>query len=137
MNHSRHRAAVLFILAWVVTLHQWVPMLLVVVFVSWVVAHTWLEGPRGQLFIGRWQRAWPPPTLVLIPLFAVGTLVLGASDLPIVAKILPVALSTLALSMMLFGNKIAFTVTAVRPDRGKFVSWIVRRLALGYGERRS
>jgi hypothetical protein len=110
MNQHRHGAAVLFILAWVFALHRWVPMLLVIAFVSWVIAHKWLEGTRGQLFIRRWQRAWPPPTLMLLPVFAVGTLALGVSDLPLVAKVLPVALSTLALAMMLVGNKLPFTV---------------------------
>jgi hypothetical protein len=86
-----------------------VPLLLVVAFVSWVIAHKWLEGTRGQLVLRRWQRAWPPPTLVLLPVLAVGTLALAVSDLPMVAKVLPVALSTLALAMMLVGNKMAFT----------------------------
>jgi hypothetical protein len=99
----RHRAALLFILAWVCRLHQWAPLLIVVVFVAWVVAHTWLEGARGELFIRRWRRAWPPRALVLIPLLAIGTLALGLSELPVMAKVLPLALSTFALASAVRG----------------------------------
>lgn len=105
MNMQRRRAAaVLLILSWVLRLHPWVPALLVGMFVSWVLLHTRLEGDLGGALVRVWRRAWPPGTLVLIPLLVGSTLVFWTSDVPITAKVLPVALALLGLSTILLGS---------------------------------
>jgi len=116
VNGERHRrrAAVLLILAWVLRLHPWVPALLVGGLVSWVILHKRLEGDLGEALARRWRRAWPPGTLVLIPLLFASTLVFWISDVPIMVKLLPVALSMLGLSTILLGN--AWTFVA-HPER--------------------
>ena len=119
-EQRRRRAAVLLIVAWVLRLHPWVPALLVGGFVSWVILHKRLEGDLGEALVRLWRRAWPPGTLVLIPLLFASTLVFGISDVPITAKVLPVALGLLGLSTILLGN--AWTFFA-HPER----FWIARK----------
>lgn len=102
-EQGRRRAAVLLIAAWVLALHPWVPALLVSGCVSWVVFHKRLEGDLGVSLARSWRRAWPPGTFVLIPLLVASTIVFWLSDVPIMAKVLPVALSLLGLSMVLLG----------------------------------
>lgn len=103
-EQRRRRAAVLLILAWVLRLHPWVPALLVGGFVSWVILHKRLEGDLGVALVRLWRRAWPPGTLVLISLLFASTLMFWISDVPITAKVLPVALSMLGLATILLGN---------------------------------
>jgi len=100
----RRAAAALLILSWVLWLHSWVPALLIGVFVSWVLLHTRLEGDLGETLVRAWRRAWPPGTLVLIPLLVGSALVFWISDVPITAKVLPVALALLGLSTILLGS---------------------------------
>jgi len=100
----RRAAAALLILSWVLWLHSWVPALLIGVFVSWVLLHTRLEGDLGETLVRAWRRAWPRGTLVLITLLVGSALVFWISDVPITAKVLPVALALLALSTILLGS---------------------------------
>ncbi len=100
----RRAAAALLVLSWVLWLHPWVPALLIGVFVSWVLLHTRLEGDLGETLVRVWRRAWPPGTLVLIPLLVGSALVFWISDVPITAKVLPVALALLGLSTILLGS---------------------------------
>ena len=100
----RRAAAALVILSWVLWLHPWVPALLVGMFASWILLHTRLEGDLGGALVRVWRRAWPPGPLVLIPLLVGGALVFWISDVPITAKVLPVALALLGLSTILLGS---------------------------------
>lgn len=100
----RRRAAVLLLLAWTLALHAWVPAFLVIAFVSWVIFHKRLEGDFGDALARRWRRGWPPGRLVLILLLATSTLVIWESDARPLAKVLPVTLDILGLSMILFGR---------------------------------
>lgn len=103
-RQQRHVAAVLLIITSVVWLHQWFAALFVAAFVLWVLVHNRLEGDLGDVLLGWWRRVWPPKTLVLVPLLLAGTLVYGVSSVPIRAKIVPVALNVLALSIAVFGS---------------------------------
>jgi|SRR5688572_12840540 len=100
----RRRAAVLLILAWALALHAWIPALLAIGFVSWVILHKRLEGDFGDAVVGRWRRGWPPGPLILILLLAASTLVVWESDVRTPAKVLPVTLHILGLSMILLGG---------------------------------
>ena len=120
-ERRRRRAAVLLVLAWVLVLHQWVPALLLSAFVSWAILHKRLEGDFGHDLARRWRRAWPPGSLVLGLLLATTTLVVWDSDVRTLAKVLPVALSILGLSMILFGGWLTLfrrTITALRQAGG-------------------
>ena len=111
MSVQRRRAvAALVILAWVLWLHPWVPALLVGMCASWILLHTRLEGDLGRALVRVWRRAWPPGPLVLIPLLVGSTLAFWISDVPITAKVLPVALTLLGLSTILLGS--AWTLLA-------------------------
>jgi len=100
----RRASAALLILSWVLWLHPWVPALFVGMLVSWVLLHTRLEGDLGGALVRVWRRAWPPGPLVLIPLLVGSTLAFWISDVPITAKVLPVALALLGLSTTLLGS---------------------------------
>jgi hypothetical protein len=101
----RRRAAVLLILAWTLTLHAWIPALLATAFVSWVILHKRLEGDFGDALARRWRRGWPPGHLVLILLLATSaSLVVWESDARPLAKVLPVTLDILGLSMIVLGG---------------------------------
>ena len=103
-EQGRRRAAVLLILAWVLMLHPWVPALLVSAFVSWVILHKRLEGDFGHDLARWWRLAWPPGSLVLALLLVASIVVFWDSDVRPLAKVLPVALNILGLSMILFGG---------------------------------
>jgi hypothetical protein len=100
----RRRAAVLLILAWTLALHAWVPALLAIAFVSWVILHKRLESDFGDALARRWRRGWPPGRLVLILLLAASTSLVWESDARPLAKVLPVTLDILGLSMILLGG---------------------------------
>lgn len=103
-SHRRRRAAgVLLVLAWVFWLHRWAPALLIVAVVVWVILHTRLEAGLGDVLQRQWRRAWPPASSVLIALLVASTLAFVLNDAPTEAKILPVGLDVLALSVILFG----------------------------------
>ena len=104
-DHGRGSAGVLLVLAWAFWLHRWVPALLVVGFVAWVILHKRLEAGLGEALDRRWRRAWPPGSLVLIALLSASTLAFVLHDAPATAKILPVGLDVFALSLVLFGRR--------------------------------
>ena len=102
----RHRraAAVLFVLAWVFWLLRWGPAFLVVTFVAWLILHRRIEAGLGDVLRRQWRRAWPPGLPVLIALLVTSALTFVLYDAPTTAKVLPVALDVVALSMILFGH---------------------------------
>jgi hypothetical protein len=97
-------AAVLLVLAWALWLHRWAPALLVIGFVVWVILHNRLEAGLGEAFLCRWRRAWPPGRVILIALLAASALGFVIADAPPKAKVMPVGLDVLALSVVLFGT---------------------------------
>ena len=104
-NHQGRRAAgVLFVAGWAFWLHRWVPTLLVVTFVAWLILHHRLEGGLGDVLHRWWRRAWPPGLVVLIALLVASGLAFVLLDAPVTAKILPVGLAVVALSLTLFGH---------------------------------
>ena len=104
-DHAPWRAAgILLLCAWALWLHRWVPALLVVGFVAWVIFHRRLEAGRGDVLHRRWRLALPWGRLVLIALLSASLLAFVLADGPATAKIVPVALAVLALSMVLFGG---------------------------------
>ncbi len=109
---ARRRAAVLVILAAVLWWHAWMPAVLFVAFVAWVVLHKQFEGELGERHGHAWRRVWPPTTLVLVAAIIVGTAVYCVSDYSIEAKVLPVALNALALAMLVIRRKRAVAVHA-------------------------
>jgi hypothetical protein len=74
----------------------------VVTFVVWVIFHNRLEAGLGEALHRRWRRAWPPGPLVLIALLFASTLAFVLPDAPAKARIMPVGLDVLALSVILF-----------------------------------
>ena len=121
----RRRAAALLIAAWILVLHAWMPALLAVAFVSWVIFHRRLEGQFGDALVRRWRRAWPPGHIVLIPLMAASAFVVWDSDAPALAKVLPVSLNVLGLSMMLLGGWFAqYSRSAVGREAAGAGLWI-------------
>jgi hypothetical protein len=106
VNHHRPRGAagVLLVFAWAFWLHRWVPVLLVIGFVVWLIVHHRLEAGLGTVLQRRWQRAWPPGPVVLIALLLASAVAFVLPGAPPMAKIVPVGLDVLALSMLLFGS---------------------------------
>jgi hypothetical protein len=104
LSQPRRTAGVLLVLAWVLWLHRWVPALLVVIFVVWVILHNRLEAGLGEVLHRWWRRAWPPGPLVLSALLFASALAFVLHDAPAKAKILPVGLDVLAFSVILFGK---------------------------------
>lgn len=106
VNHHRGRrvAAVLLVLAWVVWLHRWAPAFLVVTFAVWVILHNRLEAGLGEVLDRQWRRAWPPHPVVLSALLFASTLAFVLDAGSATAKIFPVSLNVVALSMILFGT---------------------------------
>ena len=94
----------LFVLAWVFWLLRWGPAFLVVTFVAWLILHRRIEAGLGDVLRRQWRRAWPPGLPVLIALLVASALTFVLYDAPTTAKVLPVALDVLALSMVLFGH---------------------------------
>ena len=84
-------------------LQTWIPALLVVAFVTWMILHSRLEAGPGEALRRWWRRAWPPRFLVLIALLFGSALAFALYDAPAQAKILPVGLDALAASVLFFG----------------------------------
>jgi hypothetical protein len=103
LHQPRRAAAVLLVFAWAFWLHRWVPALVVVGFVIWVVLHRRLEAGLGGRLHRWWRRAWPPGPVVLVALLVASALAFVLSSAPATAKIVPVGLDVLALSMTVFG----------------------------------
>ena len=61
------------------------------------------EAGLGEMLERRWRHVWPPGLVVLIALLLASALAFGLRAAPVTAKILPVGLDVLALSMILFG----------------------------------
>ena len=104
-TEARERtASKLLIVTSVVWLHQWFPALVVAGFVLWVVLSKRLEGGLGRDVVRVWRRAWPPRTFVLLPVLLASTVAYGLAGVPVTAKVMPVALNVLALSILALGN---------------------------------
>lgn len=103
-RRGRRRAGVLLIITSVLWLHQWFPALMVVGFVVWLVIHRRLEGDLGDRLLRLWQRRWPLPAMVLVPLLIGGAVAYAIADQPLRTKLVPIALNLLGLSMVVFGN---------------------------------
>jgi hypothetical protein len=112
---ARQGAAVLVILAAVLWWHRWVPALIVVAFVAWVLLHERLEDVRGEGLRRAWRRAWPPATLVLVVLIAGGTALYAASSQALEAKIMPLALNAFAGLMVIGGIWSQLSASRRRP----------------------
>jgi hypothetical protein len=102
-HRPRRAAGVLLVFAWAFWLNRWAPALLVVGFVVWVILHHRLEAGLGEALLRRWRRAWPPRPVVLVALLVASALAFVLPDAPATAKIVPVGLDVLALSLTLFG----------------------------------
>ena len=100
--HPR-RAAVLVILAAALSWHIWVPALIVVVFLAWVLVHRWFEGPHGDRLASRWHRMWPPPAALTAAVALVGAVAYAASTASLEVKTLPIALNVLAIGVIAWG----------------------------------
>lgn len=100
----RRRASIFLVITSVLWLHDWFAALFVAFLVVWGLLHTRLEGEGGQGASRLWRRAWPPPTLVLVPLLLAGAFAYWVADVPVAAKVMPVALNVLALSVLAFGS---------------------------------
>jgi hypothetical protein len=106
VTHGRRRPgpAVLVVLAWVFWLPHWSLAFLLVTLVAWLVLHHRLEAGPGDRLGGLWRRVWPPGSLALLALLGASVLVFVLADAPATAKVVPIGLDVLALSMILFGH---------------------------------
>jgi hypothetical protein len=104
LSQHRRAAGVLLVLAWGLWFHRWVPALLVVAFVVWVILHNRLEAGLGEALQRRWRRAWPPGSLALIALLFASALAFVLDAAPAKMKIMPVGLAVLALAVILGGK---------------------------------
>lgn len=104
MSQRRRIGGVLLVLAWALWLHRWGPAFLVVTFVAWVIFHNRLEAGLGEVLHRRWRRAWPPGPVILSALLVASALAFVLPDAPAKAKIVPVGLVVLALSVIVFGK---------------------------------
>lgn len=103
-EQRKRRAAWLLILATGIFSAEWVPAVSVAAFALWVIFHRWLEGDPGEVLRRRWRRVWPPATVVLIPLVLASTFWFWVSDRSVEAKLLPIALNAVALSVIVRGG---------------------------------
>ena len=100
---ARRRAAVFVIFAAALWWLEWMPALLVLAFVAWLIVHTRFEGEYGDDLRRARQRFWPPASIVLIALIVAGTAAYGVSNRALEAKMLPIALNVVALFTLLLG----------------------------------
>ena len=111
----RRFAAVLVILAAVLWWHRWMPAVVVLAFVVWVVFHEWLESEAGAGRQRAWRRAWPPASLMLLVVIVAGTALYAGSNAALEAKILPIAFNVLAGLMVIAGICRPLSASAVAP----------------------
>ena len=111
----RRFAAVLVILAAVLWWHRWMPAVVVLAFVAWVVFHTWLESERGAGRQRAWRSAWPPASGVLLVVVVAGTALYAGSNAALEAKILPIAFNALAGLMVMAGICMPRSASRVQP----------------------
>ncbi len=97
---KRRRATILGIVAALVWFAEWVPVVVVVAFVTWALLHTRMGGRRGQAFLRRLRRVWPPAGLILVPLLLIGAWVAWVSPRPVEAKVVPVVLDVIGLAVI-------------------------------------
>ena len=97
---ARSSAAVLVILAAALWWHAWMPGAILVAFVLWAALHTRYQGARRQAFMRARARIWPPAALVLVALIVAGIAAYGLATDVIEAKVLPIALNAVALSIL-------------------------------------
>ena len=100
---ARRRAAVFVIFAAVLWWLEWMPALLVVAFVAWLIVHKRFDGEYADDLRRARQRFWPPASIVLIALIVAGTAVYYASYRALAAKMLPIALNVVALVTLILG----------------------------------
>ena len=100
---ARRRAAMFMIFAAALWWLEWMPALLVLAFVAWLIVHTRFEGEYGDDLRRARQRFWPPASIVLIALIVAGTAVYYASNRTLEAKMLPIALNVVALFTLILG----------------------------------
>ena len=100
---ARRRAAVFVIFAAVLWWLEWMPALLVLAFVAWLIVHKRFEAAYGDDLRRARQRFWPPASIVLIALIVAGTAAYGVSTRALEAKMLPIALNVVALFTLLLG----------------------------------
>ncbi len=100
-NRHQRRAAALLLVTSVLWLHEWLAALLVIGWVAWLVLHQRLEGALGDTLVRLWRRAWPPGPVVLVLLLAANALLYWVYA-PIPAKIMPIALNVLGVSIVVF-----------------------------------
>jgi hypothetical protein len=105
------RAALLVIFAAALSWHVWVPALIVVVFVAWVIVHRRFEGPNGDHLARRWDRMWPPPALLTAVVALAGAVAYAASTASLEVKTLPIALNVLAIGTIAWGALFAKPVS--------------------------
>jgi hypothetical protein len=102
-DRRQRRAATLLLVTSVLWLHQWLPALLVAVWVSWLILHKRLEGDLGEALVRLWRRTWPPHTVVLVPLLTANALAYWVYA-PVPGGVMPFTLNLLGLSLLLFGD---------------------------------
>ena len=100
---ARRRAAVFVIFAAVLWWLEWMPALLVLAFVAWLIVHTRFEGEYRDDIRRIRQRHWPPASVVLVAAIVAGTAVYGVSSRALDAKLLPIALNVVALFTLVLG----------------------------------
>src|SRR2546425_421798 len=111
---ARRRAAMFVIFAAVLWWLEWMPALLVLAFVAWLIVHKRLEAAYGDDLRRVRQRFWPPASIVLIALIVAGTAAYGVSSRALEAKMLPIALNVVALFTLLLGIRWPLVVSRER-----------------------
>ena len=111
-RRARRHAAVLVMLAAALWWHAWMPAVILVAFVVWAALHTRYHGARREAFMRARARVWPPAALVLVALIVAGIAVYGLSTDAIEAKVMPIALNAVALSILVVAWTQAVAVRA-------------------------
>ncbi|MBI1848218.1 MAG: hypothetical protein HYR86_14770 [Candidatus Rokubacteria bacterium] len=97
---KRQRATILGIVAALVWFAEWVPAIVVAVFVTWALLHTRMGGSRGETSLRRVRRVWPPAQVILVPLLLIGAWGVWASPRSVEAKVVPGVLGIAALAVL-------------------------------------
>ena len=112
---ARRRAALFVIFAAALWWLEWMPALLVLAFVAWLIVHKRFEAAYGDDLRRARQRFWPPASIVLIALIVAGTAVYYASNRALDAKMLPIALNVFALVTLILGIRWPVEASRERP----------------------
>jgi hypothetical protein len=108
----RRHAAALVLLAAALWWHAWMPAVIVVAFVGWAVLHARYQGARRDAFMRARARVWPPDVLVLVALIVAGITLYTVSTAAIEARVMPIALNAVALSILVVARIQAVSVRA-------------------------